>query len=101
VPGEYDTRDTEEEIADPNLRAGEIMMSNGETNFTRTCNTGSGPFATYSAKGWKQGQPIQILDVLRPVSGQYDNGDPAVNAMPRPPRPRPFPFCGKTRCDTS
>jgi hypothetical protein len=78
---QYDARDTEEEIADPNLRAGEVMLSNGETNFTRTCNTGSGPFTTYSAKNWKQGQPMQVLDVLRPVSGQYSNGDPAVNAI--------------------
>lgn len=78
---QYLPRVTPEEIADPNLRPGEVMLSNGETNFTRTCNTGSGPFTTYSAKSWKEGQPMQVLDVLRPVSGQYSNGDPAVNAI--------------------
>lgn len=78
---EYLPRLTEEELADPNLRPGELMMGNGETNFTRTCNTGSGPFATYSARNWSEGEPIKVIEVLRPVSGQYSNGDPAVNAM--------------------
>ena len=77
----YDTRDTEEELADPNLRPGELMMSNGETNFTRTCTDGAGPFATYSAKSWKEGGKLQVLDVLRPVTGDYANGDPRVNTI--------------------
>ena len=89
----YDPRDTEEEIADPNLRPGELLLSNGETNFTMVpvlgggqvntppCKDGNGPFATYSAKGWKEGAPMQVLDILRPVSGEYANGDPKVNAI--------------------
>ena len=90
--GLYDARDTEEEIADPNLRPGELMMSNGETNFTMTplgggspttppCKDGNGPFATYSAKGWKEGEPLQVVDVLRPISGEYTDGNPKYQAM--------------------
>ena len=77
----YDPRDTEAEIADPNLRPGELMMSNGETNFTRTCGDANGPFATYSAKSWKEGGKLQVLDVLRPVTGDYTTGDPRVNTI--------------------
>lgn len=91
--GAYLPRVTEEEIADPNLRPGELLMSNGETNFTMTplggvggsvqkpCTDGNGPFATYSAKSWKEGGTLQVVDILRPVSGEYANGDPRVNAM--------------------
>ena len=89
----YLPRITDEEIADPNLRPGELVLSNGETNFTMTplggvggsvqkpCTDGNGPFATYSAKSWKEGGKLQVLDILRPVTGEYANGDPRVNAM--------------------
>jgi hypothetical protein len=66
---------------DPALRPGELILGNGETNFTGTCNDGSGPFATWSARDWDKGAPLQVLDVFRPVSGSYDNGDPAINAL--------------------
>jgi hypothetical protein len=63
------------------LRPGELVMGNGETNLTGTCNEGSGPFATWSARDFNRGAPLQVLDVFRPVSGQYDNGDPAINVL--------------------
>lgn len=79
----FDARDTEEEIADPNLRPGELLMGNGETNFTGTCNSGSGPFSTYKIKNMTPGNTdaLAIADVFRPVSGQYTDGNPAVNAI--------------------
>jgi hypothetical protein len=70
---------------DPNswrgLGPGELVMGNGETNFTGTCNEGSGPFATWSARGHDRGAPLRVLDVFRPVSGQWTDGNPAVNAL--------------------
>lgn len=63
------------------LRPGELVLSNGETNFTGTCEAGSGPFATYSAKNWDRGASLRLLDVFRPISGDYQNGDPAINAL--------------------
>lgn len=61
---------------------GELLLANGESNFTRTCNgTTNGPFATWSLKNWDRGAEIKIVDVYRPVSGQYTNGDPAVNTL--------------------
>src|SRR5690606_26466676 len=54
---------------------------NGETNLTGTCNAGSGPFATWSARDWDEGAPLEVLDVFRPVSGTWTNGDPALNVL--------------------
>jgi hypothetical protein len=83
---DYAPRVTDEEKADPNLRPGEILLGEGETNFTVDCNqggVGNGPFATYDLRNFDQpGAPaFKVKDVFRPVSGQYANGDPAVNAM--------------------
>lgn len=63
------------------LRPGELILGNGETNFTGTCDEGSGPFATWSARDWDRGAPLQVLDVFRPLSGDYGNGDPALNVL--------------------
>jgi len=63
------------------LRPGELILGNGETNFTGTCNEGSGPFATWSARDWDRGAPLRVVDVFRPVSGTYTDGNPALNAL--------------------
>jgi hypothetical protein len=75
-----------------NLRTGELMLGNGETNFTtaedpaNSCLEGSGPLTSWSAAGWDQGAPIRAIETFRPVNGQYDGpdgtgGNPAVNAL--------------------
>ena len=85
-------RVTAEELADPNYRPGELLLSNGETNFTGTCGADNGPFATYSLKGLNldgttkntaaQNKTFKPIEVFRPINGEYDgNGDPAVNAI--------------------
>src|SRR3954447_21801146 len=64
------------------LRPGEMLMTEGETNFHPSCNGGSGAFSTWSMVGWDRGRPMKQLHVLRPVNGTYDGtGDPAVNAL--------------------
>ncbi|MGH9273947.1 MAG: hypothetical protein ACRDZU_04800 [Acidimicrobiales bacterium] len=72
-------RTTVADRRDPGLRPGELILGNGETNLTGTCNEGSGPFATWSARDWDRAAPLQVLDVFRPVNGEYANGDPIVN----------------------
>ncbi len=69
-----------------NLRTGELVLGNGETNFGPRCGAGSGPLTSWAATGWEQGQPIRVLNTFRPVNGTYDGpdgsgGDPAVNAI--------------------
>ncbi|HEV7886621.1 MAG TPA: hypothetical protein VGO92_03615 [Acidimicrobiales bacterium] len=78
---EWHPRLTAEDDADPALRPGEIMLSNGETNEKPRCDAGAGPFATWSVRDWDRGTPMKPLDVFRPVSGTYSDGNPAVNAL--------------------
>lgn len=63
------------------LRDGELLLGEGETNFTTSCSGASGAFSTWSMVGFDRGVPMHQLDVLRPVSGDYGNGDPAVTAL--------------------
>jgi hypothetical protein len=82
---DYQPRLTPEEKADESYRPGEILLGEGETNATQTCGGGNGPFVTYDLRKTEFGQPdvhkFKIAHVFKPVSGQYTNGDPAVNAM--------------------
>jgi hypothetical protein len=69
-----------------NLRTGELLLGNGETNFTATCGSGSGPLTSWSTAGWDQGEEMRVQSVFRPVNGEYDGedgsgGNPAVNAI--------------------
>jgi hypothetical protein len=77
---QYVPRDPEEPF-EGSLRPGELLLGNGESNFTGTCGGGSGAFSTWSMAGWDEGLPMEQLHVLRPVSGEWAEGDPAVNAM--------------------
>lgn len=77
---EYVPRAPEEGLDGP-LRPGELLLTNGETNFTGTCDGSAGAFSTWSMAGFDQGAPMQQLEVLRPVSGTWTEGDPAVNKL--------------------
>jgi hypothetical protein len=63
------------------LRPGELLMTEGETNFSPQCNGGSGAFSTWSMVNFDKGAPLRQMHVLRPVNGNYTNGDPAINAL--------------------
>lgn len=63
------------------LRAGELLIGEGETNFKPQCSSGSGAFSTWSMAGFDKGVPLKQLSVLRPVSGQVGAADPAVTAL--------------------
>ena len=79
----FDPRDTAEEQSDGSIRAGELLLGNGETNFTGTCDSGSGPFTSYKIKDMTPGNSdaLEFADIFRPVSGDYADGNPAVNAL--------------------
>jgi hypothetical protein len=78
---------------DLSLKPGEILMGEGETNFTQTsgassCGPGNGPFATYNLRNFdKKGSNGKTVDfspieVFRPINGTYDgDGDAAINAL--------------------
>jgi hypothetical protein len=76
----YVPRKTGESLGGP-LRPGELLLGNGESNFTGTCQNDAGAFSTWSMAGHDRGVPMKQLDVLRPVSGDWADGNPAVNAM--------------------
>src|SRR4051795_10723252 len=63
------------------LRPGELLMTEGESNFQPQCGSGNGAFATWSMVNFDKGAPLRQLHVLRPVNGDYTNGDPAINAL--------------------
>ena len=63
------------------LRPGELLMTEGESNFEPQCGSGNGAFATWSMVNFDKGAPLHQLHVLRPVNGNYLNGDPAINAL--------------------
>jgi hypothetical protein len=63
------------------LRPGELLMGEGETNFSPQCDGGSGAFSTWSLVGFDKGRPMRQIHVFRPVNGTYTNGDAAVNAL--------------------
>lgn len=66
------------------LRPGELVIANGETNFTGVCNNGSGPLATWSIANYDRGAEMKVVDVFRPVSdtnlNAWQNGNPPANA---------------------
>jgi hypothetical protein len=66
------------------LRPGEMLMTETETNFNPSCaggTDGTGSFATWSMVNFDKGEPMHQLHVLTPVHGDYANGDPAINAL--------------------
>jgi hypothetical protein len=62
------------------LRDGELLLGEGETNENPSC-TDAGAFSTWSMVGFDRGLRMHQLDTLRPVSGNYANGDAAVGAI--------------------
>jgi hypothetical protein len=62
------------------LRDGELLLGEGETNENPECSQ-AGAFSTWSMVGFDRGVRMQQLDTLRPVSGNYVNGDAALGAI--------------------
>jgi hypothetical protein len=84
----YEARTPDEGLEGP-LRDGELLLGNGESNFTGACPGNAGAFSTWSMAGFdvpelgdgNLGAPMRQLDVLRPVSGNLQDGNMPANAM--------------------
>jgi len=80
----YRPRPAGDAFAGP-LRPGELLLGQGETGLTQLdtgCNRASGAFSTWSMVGFEDGYPMQQLDVLRPIAGDYlAKGNPRVSGM--------------------
>ena len=76
----YRPRAEGESLGGP-LRPGELLLGEGETNFSPQCDGANGAFSTWSMAGFERGVPMRQLDVLRPVSNDVSKGDAAVNAL--------------------
>lgn len=63
----------------PRLRPGELLLSGGETLTTGSCPGGSG-ISSWSMANFDRGQLFRPLDTFYPKSGNWVDGNPAVNA---------------------
>ena len=63
------------------LRDGELLLGEGETNFTGQCDGQGGAFSTWSMAGFDRGVPMQQLQTLRPMTNRPLTEDAMVNAM--------------------
>ena len=79
----------EEDDDDPELRPGELLLANGESNIVPECDGAGGPFMTwrmtnfdrYGETDGAEGQ-FELLETFRPLeNGNYEDGNPAVNAL--------------------
>ena len=61
------------------LRPGELLLTGGETLFTVSCPGGSG-ISSWSMANFDKGEKFSALDTFYPKSGNYVDGNPAVNA---------------------
>jgi hypothetical protein len=76
---EWVPRDPESpEYLDPDLRPGELLIGNSETNFNTNC-TKPGGLSTWSMTNFDSGQPMQQLDNFQPKNGMETEGDPPFN----------------------
>jgi len=53
-----------------------IMLSGGETNFEPTCGDTNGAFSTFRVSGRKNRPTFTFADQVRPVAGNYVDGNP-------------------------
>ena len=65
----------------PNKGKDRFILMQGEQNFTPRCNDNTGPFQTWSTKGWKKSKTMKLVDTFRLGNGAYADGSPAVNGL--------------------
>lgn len=64
----------------PVMRDGELLIGNSESNLNPGCSN-AGALTTWSMTNFDQHEPMQPLEVFRPLNGTYLDGSPAVNAL--------------------
>jgi hypothetical protein len=75
-------RDPEDpNFGDPNLRPGELLIGNSESNLNSNCGSLPGGLSTWSMTNFDKGQPMQQLHSFLPKVGDYSDGSPPGNAL--------------------
>ena len=73
-----------EPAADPfggNLRPGELVIGNSESNIVPQCDDQSGGLTTFSIEGFDEGKQMEPLHTFRPVNGSWVDGNPGANGL--------------------
>lgn len=65
----------------PELRAGELLVGNSESNVRAQCGKNAGGLSSWSMRDFDKGASLEQRDVFRPVNGDITKGDPAANAL--------------------
>jgi hypothetical protein len=64
----------------PVMRPGELLIGNSESNLNNNCSNAGG-LTTWSMTNFDRNEPMQPLEVFRPLNGTYLDGSPAVNGL--------------------
>jgi hypothetical protein len=64
----------------PEMRPGELMIGNSESNVNRNC-TDAGGLSSWNMTDFDKGRAMTQVDVFRPFNGNWVNGNPAANAL--------------------
>jgi len=66
----------------PLLKPGELVLGNGETWLAPgTCNAKSAGLVSYGVANFDNGVQARTIDTILPVNGDYQNGNPTVDAV--------------------
>lgn len=63
------------------MRPGEMLIGNSESNFTVTCGSSNGGLSTWDMRNFDRGRQMQQIEVFRPKTGTWLDGNPAVNVL--------------------
>ena len=79
-PDAYDEPEGTGPLPEGSLRDGELLIANSESNLNPQCSMAGG-ISTWDLRDFDRGRaPVQLESFL-PVSGDYADGNPAVNAL--------------------
>jgi len=63
------------------LRPGELLIGNSESNVVPQCDDESGGLTTFSIKDFDEGATMTPLHTFRPVNGSWFDGNPGANGL--------------------
>lgn len=88
VPQKVKDRFAEDQVAQPakdpfggDLRPGELLIGNSESNVVPQCDDQSGGLTTFSMANFDEGDTLEPLHTFRPVNGSWIDGNPGANAL--------------------
>lgn len=76
-----DTATAPTDVFGGDLRPGELVIGNSESNVVPRCDDQSGGLTTFSIADFDKGEPMRKLHTFRPVNGTWVDGNPGVNGL--------------------